>query len=172
MMNWRPIIGFVLALLLGGYPGNVAANTASILNHPAAPEVFLSRVVVDKGVALAEAVYEKDLDKGGRLTIIMVPAGVMVDNMLAYYDYRVQTIYINAKEYKDLDLTYRLYLIAHEVGHHFMRNDDKDLLGGDHCQMYQPGGYDHQILSLLNVKDAYEYIDSFMSMFVCMQGDY
>ena len=168
----KTILSFVLALLLGGYPGALVANMASIINDPTIPDVFLSRVVVDKGVALAEAVYEKNLDKGGRLTIIMVPAGVIVKNMLAYYDYRVQTIYVNAEEYKDLDLTYRLYLIAHEVGHHFMRNDDRTLVETDHCRMYQPGGYDHQILSLLNVKDAYEYIDAFMSIFVCMQEKY
>ena len=171
MKDGLPFI-LAIALFLGGYPAKVAANMASIINDPNVPGVSLSRVVVDKGITLAEAVYEKDLDKGGRLTIIMVPAGVIVKNMLAYYDYRVQTIYINANEYKDLDLTYRLYLIAHEVGHHFMRNDDKDLLGGDHCQMYQPGGYDHQILSLLNVKDSYDYIDPLTSMFVCMQRDY
>ncbi len=165
-------LAIVLALFLGAYPAKVAANMASIINDPNTPGVSLSRVVVDKGVALAEAVYEKDLDAGGRLTIILVPAGVIVKNMLAYYDYRVQTIYINAGKYKDLDLTYRLYLIAHEVGHHFIRNDDSDLLNTDHCRMYQPGGYDHQILSLLNVKDPYDYIDAFMSMFVCSPGDY
>ena len=171
MKDGLPFI-LAIALFLGGFPANVAANMASIINDPSTPEVFLSRVVVDKGIALAEAVYETNLDSGGRLTIILVPAGAIVKNMLAYYDYRVQTIYINAGEYKDLGLTYRVYLIAHEVGHHFMRNDDKSLIEEDHCRMYQPGGYDHQILSLLNVEDVYEYIDNFMSLFVCVQGDY
>jgi len=153
----------VLAITL--FLSMAQAQEVSIINDPWNLEVTLSRIEVRKGIQLAELVYDEMLSKGGRLTVIMAPRGVLAEGVMGYYDFRMQTVYLNPEQWKQLDLTYKIYLIAHEVGHHFLRNSDTD----DHCDMYSFAGYDHQVLDLMGVDkdDVWNYIDPFASMMAC-----
>ena len=149
---------------------SVAHGQVNIIDDHWNGQVALSSIVVNKGVALAELVYDKELVKGGRLTVIMAPLGVLKDTVGGYYDFRVRTVYINPEIWLTLTLKYKIYIIAHEVGHHFLRIESVN----DHCEMYGPGGYDHQVLDLMGVtgEDVWDYIDPFMSILACGPMEY
>jgi len=137
---------------------------------------YLSPEIVRRGVEIAEQVYKKNVVNSGMLTIAMAPWGIVVPGVLAYYDYRFQIIVINPEKWLDLDSNYRIYLIAHEVGHHFLRAEDVE----DHCLMYMGDfdadteGYDIRVLQLMGIdsEDWYDYVDPFTAMYACGGEDY
>jgi len=137
---------------------------------------YVSPEIVRRGVEIAEQVYKQNVVNGGMLTIVMAPWGILQSGILAYYDYRFQMIVINPEKWQELDSNYRIYLIAHEAGHHFMKGEDVE----DHCLMYMGDfdedseGYDIRVLQLLGIGSAdwYNYVDPFTAMYACGGGDY
>ncbi len=176
-------LGAVLAMTLflwSSTPANemfqptVGKPEIAVLNWYMDYEMFyLSPLLAERAVLLAEQIYRSGQVRSGLLTFLVAPFGIMQDNIYAYYDYRTQTIMINPTNFLKLDLTYTLYVLAHEVGHHFLRNADVN----DHCLMYDEyddnPGFDHQLLRLLGVPENEHdtYIDPFMVMMVCNSAE-
>ena len=151
----------------------------AILNWYLEDEIaYLSPEIVKRAIAITEQVYNDNFVSGGLVKFVMAPFGVIDENIFAYYDYRMQMVVINPERFQELDSTYKIYLIAHELGHHFLRNTGVN----DHCLMYlegdpdvldYDGGYDHKVLQLMGVPRGNwgKYIDPFTAMYAC-GGDY
>jgi len=159
----RSLIFGVLLVLCAGTADAFNMTIHQLPKDPRNP--FYSEAEVQVAVELVQKHYGELITRD--VDVFIVEKGLLSDNIGGYYDFRGPMILIKVGVMKTAVM--RIYILAHELGHHVMATWQTN----DHCLMYQDDGFDHKILNDLGVENPYDdYINPFATLFVCGDEGY